>query len=87
MTGKMLKRVFVVGGGSRNDFLNRLTAEASGLNVLRGCVEGSTVGNFAIQLASLEGVANSPAGLAPAVAHWASVLGRAEVNAAETVDV
>ena len=55
ITGKRLKRLFIVGGGSQNRFLNRLTAEATGLEVHRGSPESSTVGNFAVQLAVLEG--------------------------------
>lgn len=54
-SGKKLKRLFVVGGASQNDFLNRLTREATGLELFRGSAESSTVGNFAVQLAVLEG--------------------------------
>jgi rhamnulokinase len=53
-TGKELRRVFIVGGGSQNTFLNKLTAKATGLQVHRGSVESSTIGNFAVQLATLE---------------------------------
>ncbi len=53
-TGKTFRRLFVVGGGSQNLFLNRLTAEATGLAVIRGSQESSTLGNFAVQLATLE---------------------------------
>jgi len=44
----------MMGGGSQNEFLNRLTAEATGLEVRRAGTECSTVGNFAVQLATLE---------------------------------
>ena len=54
-TGKHLKRLFIVGGGSRNQYLNRLTAQATGLDVQCGSPESSTIGNFAIQLAVLGG--------------------------------
>jgi rhamnulokinase len=70
LTRKRLSRLAVVGGGSLNEFLNRLTAEATGLAVYRGMPESSTVGNLAVQLASLEGVPNSP----ERIAHWASAL-------------
>lgn len=74
-TGKRLRRVFVVGGGSRNEYLNRLTAEATGLEVVRGAAESSTVGNFAVQLAVLEGDADPEKGAdALQVSHWAGVL-------------
>jgi rhamnulokinase len=70
LTGKKLKKVYIVGGGSRNALLNRLTAEATGLEVRTGAVESSTVGNFAVQLATLEnGVADRAA-----IAHWAEQL-------------
>ena len=54
-TGKDLKRVFIVGGGSRNQYLNRLIAERTGLEVHVGSAESSTIGNFAIQMAVLDG--------------------------------
>jgi rhamnulokinase len=57
-TGKELKRVFIVGGGSKNAYLNRLIGEATGLEVNRGSAESSTIGSFAIQLAVLEGGEN-----------------------------
>ena len=53
-TGNPIRRIFIVGGGSQNTFLNRLTAKATGLEVRRGSVESSTLGNFAVQLATLE---------------------------------
>jgi rhamnulokinase len=54
-TGKHLRRIFIVGGGSRNQYLNRLTAQATGFEVHCGSPESSTIGNFAIQLAVLDG--------------------------------
>lgn len=54
ITGKRLKRLYVMGGGSQNELLNRLTAEATGLQVIPAGVECSTIGNFAVQLATLE---------------------------------
>ena len=70
ITGKKFKRIYIVGGGSRNSLLNRLTASATGLEVRCGAVESSTVGNFAVQLAAQE-----KAGVdAIAVARWAQRL-------------
>ena len=54
ITGKRLRRLYMMGGGSQNDFLNRLTAKATGLEVLKAGTECSTLGNFAVQLAALE---------------------------------
>ena len=70
LTGKKLKRISMVGGGSLNQFLNRLTAESTGLELSCGVAESSTIGNFAIQLATLEGSRNSAA----RIAHWAHEL-------------
>jgi len=43
-----------MGGGSQNELLNSLTAQATGLEVHRAGTECSTLGNFAVQLATLE---------------------------------
>ena len=73
-SGKQLKRLFVVGGGSKNEFLNRLTQEATGLQVFRGSSESSTVGNFAVQMAVLEGARDAVTGAyAEQVAAWAGL--------------
>ena len=71
-SGKKLKRLFVVGGASQNDFLNRLTVEATGLELFRGSSESSTVGNFAVQMAALEGSRDPVTGVyAEQVSRWA----------------
>jgi rhamnulokinase len=54
LTDKNLRRLYIMGGGSQNELLNRLTAEATGLEVIRAGTECSTLGNFAVQLAALE---------------------------------
>lgn len=83
ITGKKLKRLYIAGGGSRNAYLNRLTAEKTGFDVSCAAVESSTVGNFAIQLASLEGAYDAEIGVkADAVARWAGILAEAEVTSA-----
>ncbi|HWG17072.1 MAG TPA: FGGY-family carbohydrate kinase, partial [Acidobacteriaceae bacterium] len=75
LTGKRLKRLFIVGGANQNAFLNRLTAEATGLEVFRGSTESSTVGNLAVQLAVLEGSRDPVTGAhAEPVARWAAML-------------
>jgi rhamnulokinase len=73
ITGKSFKRIYIVGGGSRNGLLNRLTASATNLEVRCGAVESSTVGNFAVQLAALETARADAA----AVAYWAKQLSSA----------
>ncbi len=73
-SGKKLKRLFVVGGASQNDFLNRLTQEATGLELFRGSAESSTVGNFAVQVAALEGSRDPVTGAyAEQVSRWAGL--------------
>jgi rhamnulokinase len=73
-SGKKLKRLFVVGGGSQNDYLNWLTKEATGLELLRGAAESSTVGNFAVQMAVLEGSRDAVIGAyAEQVSRWAGL--------------
>jgi rhamnulokinase len=49
LTGRRLSTIRVVGGGSRNDLLNRFTADACGLPVVAGPVEATTYGNLMIQ--------------------------------------
>jgi rhamnulokinase len=72
VTACRFQRLYVVGGGSQNEFLNRLIAERTGLDVKRGPVESSTIGNLAIQFASLE---SGNADVTPAdVARWAARL-------------
>lgn len=63
VTGKKLRRIFIVGGGSQNHYLNQLTGEHTGLQVFLGSPESTTIGNFAIQLAALDGHWNSATGV------------------------
>jgi rhamnulokinase len=82
ITGKTFKRLYIVGGGSRNALLNQLTAKATGLEVLTGSTESTTVGNFAIQLAALDGHFIEAIGVsADAVAKWAGVLAAQPIEA------
>ena len=73
--GHQPTEIVIVGGGCRNDLLCRLTAERTGLPVRRGAPESSTIGNFAVQLAALEGASPSnPDAFAAAVSSWAATL-------------
>jgi rhamnulokinase len=75
ITRKKLKRLFIVGGGSQNDFLNKLTARHTGLDVTIGATESTTIGNFAIQMATLEADWIPASGVtAKSVAKWAELL-------------
>jgi rhamnulokinase len=71
VTGRHLRRLYIVGGANQNKRLNRMVAEATGLEVIRGAVESSTVGNLAVQFAALE--AGSPV-TPQSVAGWAERL-------------
>jgi rhamnulokinase len=71
ITGKKFRRLFIVGGGSQNSLLNRLTAERTGLEVIAGPAEATTIGNFAIQLAARYGWTDSNGVGASSVAQWA----------------
>jgi rhamnulokinase len=83
VTGKALKRLFIVGGGSRNKLLNRLTAESTGLEVFTGSNESATVGNFAIQLAALSEKCGPENGVdASAVARYAKLFTQEELKTA-----
>ncbi len=63
ITGKKIRRLYIVGGASRNKLLNRLTAEQTGLEIILGAAESSTIGNFAVQLAALDGNYSSRVGV------------------------
>ncbi len=60
-TGRSFQKITILGGGSRNSLLSRLTQESTGLPVSAGEAEGSTLGNFAVQMAALEQNPISPA--------------------------
>lgn len=49
LTGSDLEGVQIVGGGSRNDYLNQATADAIELPVLAGPVEATVTGNVLVQ--------------------------------------
>ena len=49
ITGDAVEAIHVVGGGSRNDFLNQATASATGRPVHAGPVEATAIGNLLVQ--------------------------------------
>ena len=50
VTGIQFDTLQIVGGGSSDSYLNKLTAKATGLRVLSGPKEGTAIGNAATQL-------------------------------------
>lgn len=96
LTTKKLRRLYIVGGGSRNLVLNRFTEQATQLKLLRGAQESSTLGNMSIQLAALERLQMDPSGECgenveqqgvdrEAVASWAGTLADAQAQSTSTM--
>ncbi len=50
LTGKKYTAIHIVGGGSNAEYLNRLTAEETGLPVYAGPAEGTALGNIMAQM-------------------------------------
>jgi rhamnulokinase len=48
----------IVGGGSQNQLLNQMTANATGLPAVAGPVEATVIGNALVQLISLGEIAD-----------------------------
>jgi rhamnulokinase len=74
ITSKRFRRIYVVGGGSRNSYLNGLVEAATGLEVIRASAESSTIGNFGLQLAATDGLITRES-----LSRWTSVLNRPAV--------
>ena len=49
-TGKTYEKLYIVGGGAKNRYLNRLTEEATGKQVIALPIEATALGNLKIQL-------------------------------------
>ena len=49
LIGRRIDRVHIVGGGSRNELLNQLAANATGRTVIAGPVEATAAGNILVQ--------------------------------------
>ena len=50
ITGKNYDRIHIVGGGANADYLNRLTAKATGVTVYAGPTEATAIGNLTAQM-------------------------------------
>ena len=53
ITGRKFEKLHIVGGGSRSQLLNQLTADAVGIPVITGPVEATAIGNILIQALAL----------------------------------
>ena len=49
LTGKTYTSINIVGGGSKDEYLNELTAKATGTTVYAGPAEGTALGNLMVQ--------------------------------------
>ena len=97
LTAKKFRRLYIVGGGSRNLLLNRLTQRATQLELVCGAQESSTVGNLSIQLAVLQKLQVGLGGEyrenvkqqgvdREAVSSWAGTLADAQAQATSTIE-
>ncbi|MBU5363818.1 rhamnulokinase [Enterococcus devriesei] len=55
ITDRTITQLHIVGGGSNNDFLNQLTADVCGIDVLAGPGEATAIGNIIVQMVATEG--------------------------------
>jgi rhamnulokinase len=53
ISGKPIRKIHIIGGGSRNRILNQFTANATGLPVFAGPSEATSVGNMLVQAMGL----------------------------------
>ena len=58
LSGREIERLHIVGGGSRNELLNQLTANALQVPVLAGPVEATATGNVLVQAMALGAIAS-----------------------------
>jgi len=54
LTGKRFDPIHIIGGGTKNRLLNRLTADATGRTVITGPVEATAIGNILMQAIGLK---------------------------------
>jgi rhamnulokinase len=66
--GHPVERIHVIGGGSQNEVLCQLTADATGLPVVAGPAEATAVGNILVQAMAV-GRLSSPAAIREIIRH------------------
>ena len=57
-TGKTYDTINIIGGGCRDTFLNKLTAEATGKRIIAGPVEATAIGNLIMQMIGTGAIGN-----------------------------
>ena len=50
VTGEKYDTLNIIGGGSKNDFLNELTKKKTGKRIITGPAEGTAIGNLIVQM-------------------------------------
>ena len=50
LTGREYTSINIVGGGCQDNYLNQMTADACGIPVFAGPIEGTCIGNFVVQM-------------------------------------
>lgn len=60
-SGVKIERICVMGGGSQNQTLNRLTEQATALPLVLGPPEATPLGNIIVQMEAIEGARLGPA--------------------------
>jgi rhamnulokinase len=58
VSGKSVSVIHIVGGGTQNELLNQMTANATGLPVVTGPIEATVIGNALVQLIALGEIAD-----------------------------
>ena len=58
VSGQNVKRLHIIGGGSRNGLLNQMTANAIGRPVIAGPAEATAIGNAIVQLIAIGELSN-----------------------------
>lgn len=58
VTGESYQTLNIIGGGSKNQFLNELTAKYTGKKIITGPAEGTAIGNLMMQMLGLGKIAD-----------------------------
>jgi rhamnulokinase len=53
LSGRIVDVIHILGGGTQNELLSQMTANASGIPVLAGPIEATVIGNVLVQLIAL----------------------------------